>query len=454
MRWGCVTMVEVVQTDRIAHGRATCSGWPARAPALCAAVVAILVAATGLALVDLAARRAISASVRAVAPQEFQLKTLGSALQRAALGRPDLLPIYGSSDLVHELPIGDGPERYSLSGPFTPDVFFRDAPSGFAVFPLGRYGWTPIPIFQALAADGAELRGRKVVISISPTWFYRDDTDHEQAYEGNFSALHAARFAFDADVSFELKREVARRMLRFPRSLDGQPLITFGLERLAGGSTVDRAVSYAVIPLGKLQAAILAAQDRWQTLVYLRSRGEVAPVEPSQPREVDWESATAQAEQEAARSSDSNRFGFDNRLWALRGRSLAARRSSGQGSAFVGSLWQTQGLDDFDLLLRGLQELGAKPLIISMPLPGPFLEYTGITYAARRGYYRAIRSLVERYGVPLVDFADHDGDRLFVVDPSSHPSQKGWVFYDRALDSFYHDRPSGARPGAISEPAG
>ena len=39
--------------------------------------------------------------------------------------------------------------------------------------------------------------------------------------------------------------------------------------------------------------------------------------------------------------------------------------------------------------------------------------------------------------MPVVDFADHDDDMYFVIDPNSHLSRKGWTYYDRALDAFY-----------------
>jgi poly-D-alanine transfer protein DltD len=41
--------------------------------------------------------------------------------------------------------------------------------------------------------------------------------------------------------------------------------------------------------------------------------------------------------------------------------------------------------------------------------------------------------------VPLLDFAEHDTDKYFLIDPWSHLSRKGWIYFDRALDAFYHD---------------
>jgi poly-D-alanine transfer protein DltD len=48
--------------------------------------------------------------------------------------------------------------------------------------------------------------------------------------------------------------------------------------------------------------------------------------------------------------------------------------------------------------------------------------------------------VVRAYGVPVLNFADHDRDSHFVQDASAHPSEMGWVYYDQALDAFFHDQ--------------
>src|SRR6476646_8351514 len=53
------------------------------------------------------------------------LNSLGTTLQREAFARADLFPIYGSSELVR--PITD-----------KAGLFFREYPTGFAVYPVGR----------------------------------------------------------------------------------------------------------------------------------------------------------------------------------------------------------------------------------------------------------------------------------------------------------------------------
>ena len=409
-------------------------------PHLAAFIVASLLVAAALAGGDLYARWTVGRSIHALAPDEFFLKTLGSIVQAEAFRQPDLLPLYGSSDLVRALPITAGPEVYSFDGPYTAGEFFRTSPTGFQVFTLGRFGATPLVILQDLAAIGPELRGKRLAIWLSPTWLLETDVDHPTAYENSFAPLHAGKLAFEGDLSFSVKQAAARRMLTFPRTLAANPLLAFGLERLAGDSLLDRALYYAVLPLGRLQNLVLELQDRWEALAYIRSRPDVSPSVLRQEARPDWPPVLKRAEQEAKARDDNNPFGFDNRIWERRSGSLSARRNSRTDAGFARTVPYAPGAADLDLLLQGLRDLGARPLIVSMPLKGPYFTYLGVSAGGRQVYYERLRALIEPYGVPYLDFADHDEDRYFVVDPSSHPSQKAWAYVDRALDDFFHDR--------------
>ena len=86
-----------------------------------------------------------------------------------------------------------------------------------------------------------------------------------------------------------------------------------------------------------------------------------------------------------------------------------------------------------------MNELGARPLLLSMPIHGGWYDYCGVTYTARRAYYEKLRGISARYHVPVVDFADHDADRSFCRDPMGHLAPNGLLYYDQVLDGFFHD---------------
>jgi len=77
---------------------------------------------------------------------------------------------------------------------------------------------------------------------------------------------------------------------------------------------------------------------------------------------------------------------------------------------------------------------------VSLPINGAYFESHDLDRAARKVYYDRVRAAAARQAIASFDFEDHDTDSHFGMDPWAHLSPKGWVFYDRALDDFYHGR--------------
>jgi poly-D-alanine transfer protein DltD len=163
-------------------------------------------------------------------------------------------------------------------------------------------------MLQKVGALGSDLRGKKLVISLSPGWFLKVKSG-QKGYEANFSPMGASKMIFDTALNFELKRDIASRMLKCPSTLEGRPLLRFAVRRLASGGWLDRIVFCALWPAGKLQ-----------------------------------------------------------------------------------------------------------------------------------NHYTKLRALVQRYHFPLVEFKGGDEDPAFLVRHESHLSAKGWMYYNRALDDFFHGR--------------
>ncbi len=205
--------------------------------------------ASGLAAVVLFAGRTVAVhlehtTVPSTAPELFRLKNQGLAFQRAAVRAPNVLPLYGTSELITP----SIPERASL--------VFRSAPTGFQVSPVGGACANLLVMLQKVGALGSDLRGKKLVISLSPGWFLKAKSG-QKGYEANFSPMGASKMIFDTALNFELKRDIASRMLKCPSTLEGRPLLRFAVRRLASGGWLDRIVFCALWPAGKLQNILL-----------------------------------------------------------------------------------------------------------------------------------------------------------------------------------------------------
>ncbi|MCC7105341.1 MAG: D-alanyl-lipoteichoic acid biosynthesis protein DltD [Chloroflexi bacterium] len=352
----------------------------------------------------------------------------GRALQAAAFDQPDLLPIYGSSELLPR----------SFEGEYFPGLLFRDFPTGFTVFPVGRPGSASLIILQRLAAVGADLRGKKVVISVSPTWLYGSDVVQRNYYLGNFSRQQATELAFSSELSLELKADAARRMLQFSPTLRREPLLRFALQQAASESPISRALYALAFPLGKLQNFIYRLQDHWESLRFLQKYSKQLPSVAHIPLPLDWRSLLSSAQRDAVAHAQGNPYGFDDDLWATE--ATAGKWSDIMSDAAFGeTIRRPRPWQDLDLLLRGVRELGAQPLLIGQPIAGAYFESRGVSQPTRAQYYQRLREAATKYDVPLFTFSRQDGNVGFVVDPSSHLSRFGWAAYDCVLDAFYHD---------------
>jgi D-alanine transfer protein len=355
-------------------------------------------------------------NIASTAPEWFPLKNQGLAFQRAAAHASNVLPIYGSS----ELRVPAVPERGN--------IFFSTAPTGFQLSPVGGGGTNTLIMIQKIGALGSKLRGKRIAFSLSPGWFFPARPGW-QGYTANFSPMAAIEMVFGNALDFDLKRSVASRMLEYPSAFENRPLLQFALQRLASGHWFDRVLLSALWPAGRLQIALLRLEDHLAALHHIQHEKKPAPVLRAQT--LDWPALIAKTSR--AKPTD---VGTDKEL-------TASDRQIAPGSRdliFRSGLEVSPSWIDLELLLRSLKAVDARPLILSMPIGGNFYDHAGISRAAREDYYLKLRALVRNYHFAVVDFEEHDEDPGFLIRHQSHLTAKGWVYYDRALDDFFHGR--------------
>ena len=385
-------------------------------PHLFAGLIACGVVAAVLLGAEIMAVHLEKATIRSSAPELFPLKNQGLAFQRASVRAPNVLPLYASSELNAVLV----PQRAH--------IFFRTAPTGFQISPVGAGGASCLTMSQELAALGSDLRAKKIAISLSPPWFLTRDPGRE-GYNGNFSVMAAKEMVFGTALDFELKRDIASRMLNYPRTLEDSPFLEFVLKRLASDRWLDHLVFWALWPVGKSQTIILELQDH--VAASSRIHHKIKPAAPFHPETPDWSKLIASAG--GTKNADADKV--------TKASSLGEEKPPGrQDAAFREHMNASTAWIDLELLLRTLTSIHASPLLFTMPLAGDLYDRNGVSRSAREDYYVKLRALVQRYHFRLVEFKGHDQDPAFLYRHQNHLTAKGWIYYDRAIDDFLHGR--------------
>lgn len=338
------------------------------------------------------------------------LKNQGVALQQRGLERRDILPLYGSSELIKHIP-----EKASL--------FFQNAPSGFRVLPIGQAGTTSLIILEKIGAAGAETRGRPVAISVSPSWFF-PGPNRDRAFEGNVSLQQTLASLLSPALSPALKHDFARRLLARPTPFEHEPMLRFLVTRLARGDPLDRAAVAVAWPLTRLHQAMNALQDHFENALFVTAfRHQLADPPKTNPTQLDWDRLMAEATSQSGPALDASQKTFEDQEF----RTMTA---------------QSPEWEDFELLLRGLQEMGARTLVLRMPPNGVYWQRIGVSRETLDLFAARLRALAVKYSAHIEAFEEHTEDDRFFVDHHDHLSAKGWMYYNRALDEFYHAAPA------------
>ncbi len=393
---------------------------------LIAMLVAMLLMAMALIAGQMYAEALENSYVHALAPAHATLTYKGSALTRAALQQPDLLPVFGGSEALSQR------SQYQASS------FFSKYPTGFETFEVAQAGAASLLTAEVIASLGPAVRGKRIVITFTPADFAVKQANSTY-YAGLFSSLHAYELAFNAQLSFGTRQAAAKRMLQYPDTLQKDQFLRFTLQHLASDSSLDHLMYGLSWPLGRLQTWILELQDHFQAVSFILSHPELDPDVTRQSTTIDWIRLATQARREQMRHSNNNPYGFDNQVWLQQFAPRFKLRSDGSGDQrYLSSLNHSAEWGDLDILLQALTELGAHPLLLGRPISRAYYEAIGVSSAAQQAFYDRMHQIAARYHVPVVDFANFGNDKFFVTDSASHTSREGWVYVDQVLDEFFH----------------
>jgi D-alanine transfer protein len=393
-------------------------------PSLAAALAALLVIAGLVAGLRAYAQSKLDHHFDQLALANFKSTRLGLSTDERVLQRADYLPVYGSCELVY-------PQRNRI------DHFFASRPTGFRVAPNGDRGVTSLLIAERFAALGERLRGKRLIVILTPEWFFRPEAN-TPTYDGNFSVEHALAALTSTSLDPGIKRRMALRMADYPQTLEKNVFLSQLVSALCDPSPAHHAVLPVVDGLAGGYLGVERILD--PIFTYAGFRREVSKLRVNLPapkaQEIDWDHVFARGAKEFQKLSGDNPYGFRDTLWEkveVKPRTYFYQTND---RSFVQRLRATKEWEDYELMLAVLKQYGAQPLVISAPINARYLEALGVSSAAWANYYGEMHKIAGEYHVPVVDFKKFEDDPEFFG--FADPNPKGWIYINRVADAFYH----------------
>lgn len=341
----------------------------------------------------------------------------GKYVQGKMLENPHYLPMYGSSEL-------------SRLDQFHPSNYFKVNQAGFTPFLVGRGGTESLIHFLNFSEHTNQLKGKKIVFVLSPQWFQPKGAD-ESHFVPNYSSLQGYDLAFNQKLDPKLKKLAIKRLLHYTPVRDDQMLSTLYRAELSNNQWLQQKAAM-VRPFAYVYRNMLEKKDLYYTLAGGVPRHRV--ISPA-VKQKSWEQLNAEADMLGRHQANNNPFYVVNSQYNKLKARVPALKNYKQGASYGKSV----EYHDFQLVLDLLKESGAQPLFISVPVNGPWYDYTGFPKSGRIAYYKRIKQQIEAEGFQVADFSAHEYDPYFMKD-TIHIGWKGWVYTDRAIKDFYSGR--------------
>ena len=275
-------------------------------------------------------------------------------------------------------------------------------------------------LWQAIAAGayGSRVADKRVMIVVSPQWFFKGNGDQDK-FESKFSYTLYRAFEQNPAVSDETKAYVRERCA------------ALGVDE----GQLD-AASRAT-PADALNDDVYALADAWRlrtqvpNIVSLAPSKSAARTAGAPTGEPDWDALLDQARAEGAQRCTTNDYGVYDAYWEA-------------NHTYMPELFENfheadNEYADLACLLEVCRETGLEPMVCILPVHGPWYDLADVSADERAAYYARIRQICDDAGAAYADFSSCEYETYFLCD-TVHPGWVGWVRIEQAFYDFVNGR--------------
>ena len=252
-----------------------------------------------------------------------------------------------------------------------------------------------------VAALGPKVHSGKVVLILSPTWFY---SDRDSA--GRYGMRFSKTFYHAAISNNSLTPETRNKIRSITRDAFG------------GSEPVD---------FMEQEKDISRSVFAWLTSGQKDTRRAERKV---QSGDIDFGRLMSENEQ-----TEGNRLNRRFNMYKNAKMLLPGVFDESKGKNRNKNFETSNEYEYLQLFLDVCREHGIKPMLVLQPMNGKWYDYTGLSKEKRQVCYDRIREIASKNNVELADFSNDEYTQGFFSD-SVHPSKKGWLMINEQIYKY------------------
>lgn len=283
-------------------------------------------------------------------------------------------------------------------------------------------------LWQAIAAGAyaSSSKNRKVVLMLSPQWFFKGN-GQQSKFSSKFSYQLYKGFLENDSISDDTKAYVRQR------------LEALGVEETQIAAANDDTFVDAMNDVAYQFSNDLRIRSKIDALVKGSPKNSQVRSAGESTGEPDWDALLSDAQAQGEQSCTNNDYGIHDAYWDKN-----SQYKSEQNQDFVHA---DEEWADFQCFLKVCKEAGLEPLVVILPMHGSWYDEMGVTSDTRAQFYDQARSLCDEAGIAYADFSSCEYEKYFLCD-TVHPGWIGWVRIEHAVYDFANGQDNAFLGGA------
>lgn len=333
--------------------------------------------------------------------------------------------------------LGSSEFQYGQDTPYHPTAVFGQAE--LDVMCIGAAGNQCLPHAITMGALAPELKSKKVILLVSPTWFGKHGIDANN-FSARFSESMYRAMLENESLSDELKEKLIARtdeLLAVSPSMqentERATRVLMGKESLTAAGSVkplglEDKVNFYMHSFLAQEKERISAGLMWK----LSGHENYDEYKTGQISTPNWQALKEQADREFA-AQCSNDFAMQDKLFNAKCKpAMKSKKDSETKRTFASS----PEYDDLRLFLAVCADQGIEAELVLLPINGYWYDFTGFPRENREVIVENVQAVADEFGVPLHSFFDQCYTKGWMAD-NTHPAGRGWTEINEEVFEFF-----------------
>ncbi len=326
------------------------------------------------------------------------------------------------------LMLGSSEFQHGRKTPYHPSWIFRR--QNMDVMCIGAAYNQSLSHTITLASIAPELKSKKVVLLLSPSWFNKHGVK-EEAFSIRFSESQYIAMMENPHIKEETKAAVTERVLTLlARDKEMKKRVQkYRDVYLGSGGILDRIFLEARKKFVR-EKEIAMVSEAW----IASGQKNYKKYEPPAPvkENPDWAALEDRAEVEYVQQPQ-NRFHMIDKFYREK---IVPRMKDKRQSDLQKSYGTSPEYGDLRLFLDVCRQENVDICLVLLPVNGYWYDYTGFPREGRQQFVKKVENIAQEYNVETCNLFNEGYTPGFLED-AVHPAGKGWVRINEEVYKFF-----------------